>query len=479
MGSAMGIHDPEQDDDLQIEVSSLQPSSATSEPSAESATDQPLFASRRSRLAQQRRRIIVTAVLVVTLVALTLTIAPTREALLGAVLGPTPTATVPVRAGEDNLYIALVPHWGAVTLDGKTLSHLPAEGIDQPFHLARGIHVVRWRFPPIIDFSCMLTVPTASGDTCPLQVGILPGKKGIASVVSLQLSLTNLVPAYHIMLLAAIRAALDAWQSSEIVRAGERYLESTINGPIPVAVTQPLRATLSFVSDAENQQTQCPALNAGPGANCMMNGDCREICTAPWQTPPTSADSVWQAYVVAHAEWSYATLDGRVVGSDQPDIGGLLQFLGSDEHPMPITIGWDGSEWQVRANFDSVVAGSPFGEPVCMTAQDEVEYQGIYPPELPGQSSGGAGVMWFYVPGVPSAVGCLAAALPENAQGTPDTSAQGMAVAGLILHRFGVPVAANAAAHRYWPELPLADAYEQALAQQLAQKLPTVAGAGS
>src|SRR6478609_8341797 len=223
----MGIHDPEQGDDLQIEVSPLQPSSAISQPSPELATAQPLFAPRQSRLAQQRRGIIVTAALVVTLVALTLTIAPTREALLGAVLGPTPTATMPVRAGEDNLYIALVLQWGAVALDGKTLARLPIEGIDQPFHLARGVHTIRWRFPPIIDFSCRLTVPTASGDTCPLQVGILPGKKGIASVVSLQLSLTNLVPAYHITLLAAIRAALDARQSSEVVRAGESYLEST------------------------------------------------------------------------------------------------------------------------------------------------------------------------------------------------------------------------------------------------------------
>jgi hypothetical protein len=479
MGSAMGIHDPEQGDDLQIEVSSLQPSSATSQPSDKLSAAQPLFAPRRSRLAQRRRGIIVTCVLVVTLVALTLTIAPTREALLGVVLGPTPTATMPVPAGEDNLYVSISPHWGAVTLDGKPLAHLPVEGIDQPFHLARGVHVIRWRFPPIIDISCRLTVPTKLGDNCPLRVGIQPGKKGVASVVTLQMSLKTVVPAYRSTLAAAIQAALDARQSSEVVRAGESYLSYTARGLATVVATQPLRATLSFVSDAENQQAQCSALNVGPGTNCMMNGDCREICTAPWQTPPTSADSVWQAYVVASPEWSYATLGGRVVADHLPDIGGQLQFLGSDEHPMPITIGWDGSEWQVRANFDSVVAGSPFGEPVCMTAQDEVEYQGIYPPELPGQSSGGAGVMWLYVPGVPSAVGCLAAALPENAQGTPDTSAHGMAVVGLILHRFGVPVAANAAAHHYWPELPVADAYEQALAQQLAQKLPAVAGAGS
>jgi len=31
-----------------------------------------------------------------------------------------------------------------------------------------------------------------------------------------------------------------------------------------------------------------------------------------------------------------------------------------------------------------------------------------------------------------------------------------------------VLLAANALAHRYWPDLPVADAYEQQLAQQMA-----------
>ncbi|HEX5439339.1 MAG TPA: hypothetical protein VFW76_00515 [Ktedonobacterales bacterium] len=86
----MGNHNPEQDDDLQIEVSSLQPSSATSEPSAEPSTAQPLFAPRRSRLAQRWRGVVVIAVLVVALTALTLTIAPTRGALFGARLARRP-----------------------------------------------------------------------------------------------------------------------------------------------------------------------------------------------------------------------------------------------------------------------------------------------------------------------------------------------------------------------------------------------------
>ena len=37
------------------------------------------------------------------------------------------------------------------------------------------------------------------------------------------------------------------------------------------------------------------------------------------------------------------------------------------------------------------------------------------------------------------------------------------------LLRFGVLLAVNDAAHHFWPNLPVADAYEQSLAQQLAQ----------
>jgi hypothetical protein len=481
----MEIHNPEPDDDLQIEVSSLHPPPTTKKPSVDAvdavdaAADRPLFVPIQVRLAQRQRGIIVTTILVVALVALVLTIAPTREALLGTVFGPTPTLTAPVPAGEDHLYVALTPQWGSVTLDERPLSRLPLEGIDQPFQLARGVHVIHWRFPPIIDVSCRLTVPTALGDTCPLRVGILPGKKGIASVVTLQLSLANLVPAYRVTLLAAIRAALAAQESSDVVRVGEHYVDLTHLG-MSIVATQPLRATVHFVSDLENLDTQCHAITSGPGTNCAMRGDCREICTAPWQAPPTAWGGVWQAYIVAHESWSYTTLRGRVVTTNQPDIGGNLSFLNFDEHPVPVSISWDGSGWQVGAQFNatSSTAGSPFVDPACMTAQDEVVFKAILPPARLG---GVVGVGWLYVPGAPRALGCLTAALPVNGQGAPDTSKQSIAKAGLILHRFGVPLAANMAAQRDWPELPVADGYEQAIAESLAQQLSqrsAAAGAG-
>lgn len=54
---------------------------------------------------------------------------------------------------------------------------------------------------------------------------------------------------------------------------------------------------------------------------------------------------------------------------------------------------------------------------------------------------------------------------------------QGQQMAGLVLHRFGVALAANAAAHRYWPWLPVADPHEQETAQTLMRTLPGLVGA--
>lgn len=473
----MGREVPDLDGNLEIEVSPLQSSVAPDAVTGERAPIRPPFASARSRQVQVRRSIVITGILTVALVALVMSLAPTREALRGVVFGPTSSATAPLPLGEDDIYIALSPRWGTVSLDNHTLTRLPTEGRDLPLRLARGPHVLRWRFAPIIDYTCQFTVPLAEGDSCPTRLGIQPGKKGIAHVIMVQLSLKLLSPTYRTTLLAAMQAALDAQQSSDTIRPGERYVILAQSG-FPQVASQPLRATLRFVLDAENPQAQCPALQSGVGSTCMMNGDCRELCTAPWQSQSDTTNGTWRAYIVAHVSWRITTLAGQVVADNQPDAGGYLQFLGHDEHPIPITIGWDGSQWSVSATLDASEAGSPFSAPACLAAQDEVAFQEVLPPELPGQAGGGIGVSWQYIQGDPIAVGCLMAAVPMDAQGVPDTSPRGLANAGLILHRFGVDLAANVAAQRYWPDMPVADAYEQSIAQTLAQKLPAVVAAG-
>ncbi|HEU5349141.1 MAG TPA: hypothetical protein VFU63_11070 [Ktedonobacterales bacterium] len=473
----MGHDELDQVSDPEIQVNSLRPSTSA-ETSSEKIASRPLFGPVRSRQQRMRRGIAITSMLALVLAALILSITPAREAVRGVVFGPTSTATAPIPAGEDSLYIALNPHWGSLLLDNHVLTRLPAEGRDQPLHLARGRHVLRWQVASVIDYSCQFTVPSAGSDSCPMRDGIQPERQGPARVAIIRLSLKILSPTSRESLIAAMQAALDAQQSSEIIRPGEHYW-SEPEVLTPAIADQPLRATLRFVLDAENPAAQCAAAQGSLGADCMMDGDCRELCTDPSRIESGVASRIWQAYIVARAVWHVTTLDGRAVAADHPDSDGYLSYLGADEHPIPIAIGWDGSQWHVSvaitgagAAFSHNGLGVPFSPVGCLAAQDAVALHEIYQPEMPATT----GAVWLYVSGNPIAAGCLAAAVPLDAQGAPDTSARGLASAGLILHRFGVELAANAAAQRYWPDLPVADAHEQAIAQALAQQLPEAVG---
>lgn len=69
---------------------------------------------------------------------------------------------------------------------------------------------------------------------------------------------------------------------------------------------------------------------------------------------------------------------------------------------------------------------------------------------------------WQYLAGKNSATGCLAkGSLLNNYTPVPTLPAP------QLLYRFGVLLAANPAAHRYWPDLPVANSYEQGIAKQL------------
>lgn len=461
----MGYDEPERESNLEVEVSPLHRTTSSAPAPTDTATESsPLLAPRRARREHLLRGAVVTAGLVVILVALVLSIAPTREALYGLVSGPTPTTTDPISAGEDSLYITINPTWGAVALDNRTLGRLPLEGVDQPLWLSRGRHTIRWQFAPIIDYTCHLTVPSAPGDNCPTRTGIQPGKKGIASVVTLQLELPNLAPAYRHSLLVAIQTAFDAQQSADTVRPGEVYRSDDAALGYPVVVAkQSLRATLRFVSDAENHDVNCPAITSDPGSGCMMNGDCRELCAAPWQDSLPAAVGAYNAYIVAHPTWRYTSFDGRVLADNAPDFDvqraaqstGAAWYEPIDELPVPITISWEGSAWKVSA---SVGVRSPFSslpDITCVSAWAEIQFGFLSPPT----SAGWQAVTPTSIPGNPVAEGCL---LALTAPGLNPL---------FLLHRFGVMLAVNdAVEHSLGHNLPMADAYERAIAQTLARQ---------
>jgi len=71
---------------------------------------------------------------------------------------------------------------------------------------------------------------------------------------------------------------------------------------------------------------------------------------------------------------------------------------------------------------------------------------------------------WGFFAAKDRAAGCLGVAVPVTSNNeAPLPATKG----AYFLYRFGVLLAVNNQAHQYFPDLPLADAYEQGIAQQI------------
>ena len=130
----------------------------------------------------------------------------------------------------------------------------------------------------------------------------------------------------------------------------------------------------------------------------------------------------------------------------------------ANDHLVPLGITWNNPGWQVSALFPNSQA--PFGDPVCDSAIGDAQaLAGDFvidnlPVQVQDRSLSGAN----------PASGCLLVITPTSTTTKP--------IVAYCMHRFGVLLAANDMAHRLWPYLPVADAYEQQLAHQLAGETP-------
>jgi hypothetical protein len=227
-----------------------------------------------------------------------------------------------------------------------------------------------------------------------------------------------------------------------------------------------LLATLHFQLDTDQESSMACAVNGqNSGQSCFVLGqDCHLFCTNPaGSTAPSSSSALeWDVLAVAFPVWNYTTLDGHSIARNQPDaFGGAIGY----EFLVPLRIIWDGTAWHVTALLYS--AGTQtFGDPVCGSAEVEVSID----PSLSRVLLDNAAVAWNYASGSSYAAGCIAIAVPNTHQtGTPVLSPSSPHVAAYCLQRFGLLLAANDVAHYLWPQMPVADAYEQSLAIRIAK----------
>jgi hypothetical protein len=203
---------------------------------------------------------------------------------------------------------------------------------------------------------------------------------------------------------------------------------------------------------------------------CSLNGfDCRLFCSLtdgqwPSSPPIVPAGSAWNAVVVVQSFWQYTTLTGQVVAPQEEDhfVGGV-----ENEHFVPLDITWNGRAW--HASFSASSPQGSFTLPICDSAladagsllnsvvlnngQIETSFQSAY-----GSDPG---------------AGCLIKVTQQQSPFVTPTPTSSPPLTAYLLHRFGVLVAANAQAHHLWPFLPVADANEQHVVQQLMPNLDT------
>ncbi|MGH2496616.1 MAG: hypothetical protein ACRDIV_18100, partial [Ktedonobacteraceae bacterium] len=342
------------------------------------------------------------------------------------------------------------------------------------FSLTSWKHTLLWKADPFAQQQCVVMVPVGSGiDTCKHPAISLGSSGGTDSYISFPAGLSLLAAAQRTALLQATQAAFDHLQSSEIMRVGDLYAQTAetagVNAPsctvLQVAALcladahQPLKATLRLQLDTSG----LPKASCSGGAcqGCFLY--CEEFL---YSVPDISVSpTIWQAFVYVQLFWQFSTLDGQVIADNQADT-----FIRGQQNDVfiPLNITWNGRQWGVSIAMIGDYAYS--SDPVCDAAMGDL-YN--LENEVPAMSGQGMQTSTNPIRGTTLASGCLIELkLQTNASSLPTPTSPPLVAH--VMQRFGVLLAVDSSAHRLFPFLPVATAYEKQLAQQWAILQPVV-----
>lgn len=409
-----------------------------------------------------RPAVIIGVIVLVALVVAGGVFAATKFVRGSATATPTPTL-VP---GSNLLYIQTTPGWGNIYIDGQKLAHLPNPNVDQPLQLSPGVHEVTWRADPFTQQCTIIVPPVVTETNClanePVPVPRGPNKGLSAFLITFTAALSDLPTAQQNALIQMAQTALNALQSSATVQPGEKYADLNAPGFVATA-NSTLRATLRFQLDTDtNSSGMCVGDFLGYGEGCRSNGqDCHLFCAVSEPPGAKAPPDRWDVFGIMRPTWTYTTLNGQVVAQNQPD---ETDTFGT-EYTVALYITRVGSQWHVTTsvpgNTTDFLTAGPSCEAANYTVNDSTfgTYSAVSLPGNPNQS-----VSWTAQYGSNLAAGCLLSAYPQSDSATPVTNPQPLAH---CLYRFGVLLALDAATQHFWPNLPLADTYEQGIAQQI------------
>ncbi len=395
----------------------------------------------------------------------------TRFAGGGANAQPTPT----LAPGSNLFYVQTSPAWGKFFVDGQQLPHMPTNpAVDPPLQLSAGIHQVTWQADPFTQHCVIIVPPVVSQTKClandPVPIMKGPNKGLTAFLITFSASFNNLTPTQQQPLFQAAQKALDTMQSSDTVQPGEKYADMNAPGFIATASTT-LHATLRFQLDTNTaSQGACAGIFFGFGTGCSINGqNCHLFCDVdssqgPPGIGPKATPGRWNVYGIVRSTWTYTTLNGQVVAQGQPDEADNL----GTEYAINLYLTYTNGQWQVSTKAPDNSDFVPIISPSCQSANYLVTqtgygtYSNINLPGNPNDT-----INWQTSNASNLAAGCLLIATAIPPQANPATPIPNPPPLAHCLYRFGVLLALDSEAHTLWPNLPVADAYEQNIARSI------------
>ncbi|HEX9055892.1 MAG TPA: hypothetical protein VF818_00030 [Ktedonobacterales bacterium] len=441
----VGQTPPDPSDDFHVEVSDTRVSSDADTPAAVRSPFDPR-GTPRLRLIQVAATVLAALLVLATIAG---SIPAVRERALALIAGPTPTPTP--MPGYDQFYLLPNPPGVDISLDGKPLALQFGTVPLFQMRLTPGHHTFAWRSRviPFRPLQCRVSVPLASGDTCPflrpdLRIGPLSQLSG--SIIAMHASLAELPSDDAAQLTRAIQVALDSARSTTIVRPGEAYLSAS-QAQRTIIAQQPLRATLSFQYISQISYPE-PCILGQPAIPCRFAGqDCTQLCTVAH--PPASVAGSGAAWVVAamvSGTWEYRTMDGQLV-----DVG-FASSLGAQLAALRVT--WDGAAWHAAPILGHTPGLDVADDLVCDPARYDI----------------GATSSWSFMVDDPppgAQVQFVSDATPADGCAAVLTHGQ----PAVFLERFGVLLTVNDAARNPVDNLNVADATDQQLTQRLLSQL--------
>ena len=412
-------------------------------------------------------RIISISVVWIVLLAVIISIfTPVRDIVLNH-LFPTsgvPTATIP--SGDNLFYIQASPP-GHILIDGHPITHLPDRNKqphpDTPLQLAQGKHQIVWESAPFQPLICAISVPSQIEDQhCPYETLIQGSAGQNIHLITFTPSFQNLTPAQQQVLGQHIQNVLQTLNATAPVLPGEQYFYTSLTGETSVVTArQPIQASVAYhLETSVTSQRDCID---GYSDACNYNGqNCIYLCVLTQVasisgggetfTPVTGPD--WYTYAIFYPTWTYRTINGILVAGNQSEF--VNRYVGID-HSVLLHLLWKDNSWAVNIvpSFSQLNITSP--DPACAALSGLVHSLTTYGITHDSQPKN---IYWNEYVGPNRAAGCLGVATTQHNAGPQ----------GYFLYRFGVLLAANAAAHGYFPDIPLADSYEQAIAQQIANQ---------